>query len=191
MTNPPETPAPSPQSEPHSHKTAHKKPKEPSQTKRPGLPPGPRLNVTAFVDLMRKVETASASLTNDQVRFVQLCIQRFEHDQQGIVKMKFAMPKPKREKARRRAPTTSLAPLPRQDAASDAFLDRLTHAATEDEVILAVQDLSDARAEQLAASQGLRNTSPEQARQKLLETIITLRQMSRIQNAGKKDFKVI
>jgi hypothetical protein len=189
MTNPPETPAPSPQPEPHSHKAARKKPKEPRQPKRPGLPPGPRLNVTAFVDLMRKVETASASLTNDQVRFVQLCIQRFEHDQQGIVKTKLAMPKPKKEKARRRAPTTSLATLPRQDASSDAFLDRLTHAATEDEVIRAVEGLSDARAEQLAASQGLRNTSADQARQKLLETVMTLRQMSRIQNAGKKGDK--
>jgi hypothetical protein len=186
MTNPPETPPPSPQPQPHSHKVARKKPRDPSQPKRPSLPPGPRLNVAAFVDLMRKVETASASLTNDQVRFVQLCIQRFEHDQQGIVKTKLAMPKPKKEKVPRRAPTTNPAPLPRQDASSDAFLDRLTHAATEDEVILAVEGLSDARAEQLAASQGLRSTSPGQARQKLLETIITLRQMSRIQNAGKK-----
>ena len=189
MTNPPETPASSPQSEPKSHKAVSNKAKEPSKPKRPDSPPGPRLSVTVFVDLMRKVETASASLTNAQVRFVQLCIQRFEHDQQGIVKTKLAVPKPKKEKARRPAPSTSLAPLPRQDASSDAFLDRLTHAATEEEVIHAVEALSDARAEQLATSQGLRNTSPDQARQKLLETIMTLRQMSRIQNAGKKGAK--
>ncbi len=59
-------------------------------------------------------------------------------------------------------------------------------------MIREIEALSDSRAEHLAASQGLRSAeglrsaAPAQTRQKLLETALTLRQMSRIQNAGKK-----
>jgi hypothetical protein len=54
----------------------------------PAAPPGPGLKVAAFVDLMRKMERMRADLSGDQVRFVQLCVQRFEPDQQGVVKTK-------------------------------------------------------------------------------------------------------
>ena len=138
---------------------------------------------------MRKLEPASATLTGEQVRFVQLCIQRFQHDQQGVVKTKLAFPKPKKLKAGRPPAPSFPTDVSHPDARSDAFLERLTRAATEDDVARAIEALSDVRAEKLAASQGLRSNSPAQARQKLLETVITLRQMSRIQSAGKAEPK--
>lgn len=149
------------------------------------LPSGPGLSVTAFVGLMRKLEPLSSALTDDQVRFVQLCLQRYQHEPQGVVKTKIAFPKPKRTKAAK-PPVPSLpTKVPAPDAHSDAFLERLTHAPTEEDVMRGIEALTDARAEMLASSQGLRSNSPDQARQKLLETVLTLRQMSRIQNAGK------
>jgi hypothetical protein len=134
---------------------------------------------------MRKLEPMSSALTDEQVRFVQLCIQRYQHDQQGVVKTKLGIPKPKKPKADRPRPLSpSTGTLP-TDLHSDALLDRLTHAASEDEVINEIEAMADAAAEKWAASQGLRSSSPDEARQKLLETVITLRQMSRIQHAGK------
>ena len=93
--------------------------------------------------------------------------------------------KPKKPKADRPRPLSPHVDTPPPDLHSDALLERLTHAATEDDVIREIEAMSDTAAETWAASQGLRSGSPAEARQKLLETVITLRQMSRIQHAGK------
>ena len=148
-------------------------------------PSGPGLNVTAFVALMRKLEPLASSLTDDQVRFVQLCIQRYQHDQRGTVKTKLANPKPKKSKTDKPRPLRPHVDTPLPDLHSDAFLERLTHTATEDDVIRQIEAMPDDAAEKWATSQGLRSGSPTEARQKLLEVVITLRQMSRIQHAGK------
>jgi hypothetical protein len=47
--------------------------------------------------------------------------------------------------------------------------------------------LSDSDAERLAREQGLRAQSPDIARQKLIETIVTLREIERIAGAGKPE----
>ena len=159
--------------------------KESRKLKRVTAPPPPSIKVSAFVDLMRRLESFSANLSNEQVRFVQMSIHRFENDQLGIVKTKLVIPKPKKEKSRNSRSTVSEM-LP-ADINSDAFLERLTHAKTEDEVYRAIEALPDDTAMKYAASQGLRSSSPVQARTKLMDNIITLRQMSRIQNAGKAD----
>ncbi|HEV2437006.1 MAG TPA: hypothetical protein VG077_13500 [Verrucomicrobiae bacterium] len=169
-----------------------KSPGSPAKAKQPLKPrplPGPTLSVTAFVDLMRKIEPASSTLSNDQVRFVQLCVQRYQHDQQGIIKTKLAVPTPKKSNAHGQRPTSSKAGLSQADLQADAFLERLTNAATEDDVMHTIETISDADAERMVASQGLRCNSPAEARQKLLETALTLRQMSRIQHAGKAPTK--
>jgi hypothetical protein len=64
-------------------------------------------------------------------------------------------------------------------------LERLTQTTIEDDVIREIEAMPDFAAEKWAASQGLRSGSPGEARQKLLETVMTLRQMYRIQHAGK------
>jgi len=159
-------------------------PKKSGKIKRVIAPPGPSIKVASFVDLMHKLEHLSAGLSNEQVRFVQMCVHRFEHDKQGIVKTKLAIPKPKKEK---RHSHSAITETPHLDANTEAFLDRLTNAKTEDEVVTSIEALPDNTALRFAASQGLRSTSPGQARTKLLEIVITLRQMSRIQNAGKSE----
>lgn len=164
---------------------ASPKPAKAKPSLKPKQPSGPGLNVTAFVALMRKLEPMSSELTDEQVRFVQLCIQRYQHDQQGTVKTKLAAPKPKKPNAHKPRPLSPNAGTPPPDLHSDALLERLTHAASEDDVIHEIEAMSDAAAEKWASSQGLRSGSPAEARQKLLETVITLRQMSRIQHAGK------
>jgi hypothetical protein len=161
------------------------KPKQAKPSLKPKQPSGPGLNVAAFVALMRKLEPMSSALTDEQVRFVQLCIQRYQHDQQGTVKTKLAHPKPKKPKADKPRPLSPNAGAPPPDLHGDALLERLTHAASEDDVIHEIEAMPDAAAEKWAASQGLRSSTPAEARQKLLETVITLRQMSRIQHAGK------
>ncbi len=162
-------------------------PKKSGRIKRVSTPPGPSIKVASFVDLMQKLEQLSASLSNEQVRFVQMCVHRFEHDKQGIVKTKLAIPKPKKEKHHHSH--IVITETPNLDANTEAFLDRLTNAKTEDEVVTSIEALPDNTALRFAASQGLRSTSPGQARTKLLEIVITLRQMSRIQNAGKSEAK--
>ena len=162
-----------------------KSPADPAKSRKPPIPSGPGLKVAAFVDLMKRLEAAITTLSDEQARFIRLSIQRFEHEQQGTVRTKLTLPKPKQPKSERSLRPTLTHTASHSDAQSDALLDRLTHAATEDEVITAIEQLSDERAERLAAAQGLRSTSPAQARQNLLDTVITLRQMSRIQNAGK------
>jgi hypothetical protein len=166
-------------------KAGGSKPAKAKPSLKPKQPSEPGLNVTAFVALMRKLEPMPLALTDEQVRFVQLCIQRYQHDQQGTVKTKLVALKPMKSKADRPRPLSPNRGTLATDLHSDALLERLTHAASEDDVIREIEAMSDAAAEKWAASQDLRSGSPAEARQKLLETVITLRQMSRIQHAGK------
>jgi hypothetical protein len=61
----------------------------------------------------------------------------------------------------------------------------LVRLASEDEALLEIQHLTAADAERLAREQGLRAYSPDMARQKLAETVVTLREIERIAGAGK------
>jgi hypothetical protein len=88
-----------------------------------------------------------AGMTDEQVRFAQLCIQRYQHDQQGTVKTKLAHPKPKKPKADKPRPLSPNTGAPPPDLHSDALLERLTHAASEDDVIHEIEAMSDAAAE--------------------------------------------
>ncbi len=134
---------------------------------------------------MKRLETVIPYLSDDQARFVRLCIQRFEHDHQGVVKTRLALPNPKKKGSERSRAGTVALHESHSDTHNHGFLDQLTHATTEQEVITAIGKLSDGHAQRLAAAQGLRNDTPAQARMNLMETVMTLREMSRIQNAGK------
>ena len=157
-------------------------PAEPKPKKK-AAPPGPAIRVSAFVALMKRLEADKEHLTNEQVRFIQNAVQRFEHETDGMVKTKHILPKPKKPK-RGGMPPTNLETRP-QSQATKGFIDRLVRLASEDEVMLEIQHLSPADAERLAREQGLRAYSPDMARQKLAETVITLREIERIAGAGK------
>ncbi len=153
------------------------------KAKKKATPPGPAIKVSAFVGLMKRLEADKEHLTNDQVRFIQNAIQRFEHETDGMVKTKHVLPKPKKPK-RGGMHSTNLEPRPPSQA-TKGFIDRLVRLANEDDVMLEIQHLSAADAERLAREQGLRAYSPDMARQKLAETVITLREIERIAGAGK------
>lgn len=166
----------------HAHPTKTKPPLKPKPLS------GPDLDVTAFVGLMRKLEPMFSDLSNDQVRFVQLCLQRYQHEHEGVVKTKLGPPKLTKCKINRPKPSNAIAvPLPHLHG--DAFLERLTYSASEEDVVREIEAISDSAAEALATSLELRSATPLEARQKLLETVLTLRQMSRIQHAGKSQTK--
>lgn len=151
--------------------------------KKKSAPPGPGLKVSAFVDLMKRLHTRKEHLTDEQVRFIQNAIQRFEHETEGQVKTKHALPKPKKPK-RSGLPPTNIDPRP-PSKATRGLIERLVRLASEDEALSEIHHLSSADAERLAREQGLRAPSPEIARQKLAETVVTLREIERIAGAGK------
>jgi hypothetical protein len=153
------------------------------KTKQKATPPGPAIKVAAFVALMKRLEADKEHLTNEQVRFIQNAVQRFEHETDGMVKTKHILPKPKKIK-RAGIHLTNVEPRPPSQA-TKGFIDRLVRLASEDEALMQIQHLSPADAERLAREQGLRAASPDIARQKLAETIVTLREIERIAGAGK------
>jgi len=116
-------------------------------------------------------------------RFVQNAIQRFEHETEGQVKTKHTVPKPNQPK-RTGSPPTSIESRPPSHAAK-GFIDRLVRLAIEAEALSEIEGLSPADAERIAREQGLRATSPDIARQKLAETVVTLREIERIAGSGK------
>ncbi len=147
-------------------------------------PPGPGLRVAAFVDLMKRLHAHKEQLTDEQVRFVQNAIQRFEAEAEGMVKTKHALPKPKKPKQGR--PASPLIESRPPTLAGKGFIERLVKLTDEQEALAEIQHLSDANAERLAREQGLRAPSPDIARQKLAETVVTLREIERIAGAGKR-----
>jgi hypothetical protein len=151
--------------------------------KKKATPPGPAIKVAAFVSLMKRLESVKEHLTNEQVRFIQNVIQRFEHETDGMVKTKHILPKQKKPK-RGVLQTSNIEPRP-PSLAAKGFIERLVRLASEDEALLQIQNLSPADAECLAREQGLRAASPDIARQKLAETVVTLREIERIAGAGK------
>jgi hypothetical protein len=163
----------------------NQKPHSPAapKPKKMATPPGPALKVAAFVALMKRLESDKEHLTNEQVRFIQNAIQRFEHEPDGLVKTKHVLPKPKKPKRAGLNPT-NIEPRP-PSRATKGFIERLVRLANEDEAMMEIQHLSPADAERLAREQGLRAASPEIARQKLAETVVTLREIERIAGAGK------
>jgi hypothetical protein len=146
-------------------------------------PPGSGLKVGAFMDLMARLAVIKEQLSNEQVRFIQNAIQRFEHETEGFVKTKHALPKPKKQK-KTTQPSMPVEPRPPSNAAH-GFLERMVKMPSEDEVVAAVRHLSGAEADRLAREQGLRANSPDVAREKLIEMIMTLRDIERIAGAGK------
>jgi fatty acid-binding protein DegV len=149
-------------------------------------PSGPAIKVEAFVALMKRLEADKEHLTNEQVRFIQNAVQRFEHETDGMVKTKHVLPKPKKPKhggLHRTNIHVMDGHMPSQ--ATKGFIERLVRLASEDEAMLEIQHLSAAEAERLAREQGLRAYSPDIARQKLAETVVTLREIERIAGAGK------
>ncbi len=162
-------------------------PKSPAGPKpqKKAAPPGPAIKVAAFVALMKRLEADKEHLTNEQVRFIQNAVQRFEQETDGMVKTKHVLPKPKKSK-RGGMPPTNVEPRPPSQA-TKGFIDRLVQLASEVEAMLEIQHLSDSDAERLAREQGLRAQSPDIARQKLIETIVTLREIERIAGAGKPE----
>jgi hypothetical protein len=129
------------------------------------IPAGPGLSVTAFVDLMRRLEVTSPSLSGEQVRFIQLCLQRFESESLGIVKTSLSFRRTKKDQ-QRRVPQLSVAHLQVQptDAKGDEFLNQLTRVATEELIAKAIDALSGEQAQKLATAQGLRSKSGDQAK---------------------------
>jgi len=146
--------------------------------------PGPSLKVSAFVELMKRLLPQKDQLTNEQVRFVQTSIQRFEHEVEGVVKTKHHLPEPKKNKKHGASPITASAHLP--TSKSKEFLEQLVKLPNENDALVSLQRLSDAEAERLAQEQGLRANSPDIARAKLVETVVTLRDIERIAGAGTK-----
>jgi hypothetical protein len=134
---------------------------------------------------MKRLEADKEHLTNEQVRFIQNAVQRFEHETDGMVKTKHILPKPKKSKQSGMQPT-SLEPRP-PSRTTKGFIERLVRLGSEDEAMLEIQHLSAADADRLAREQGLRASSPEVARQKLAETVATLREIERIAGAGKAE----
>jgi hypothetical protein len=157
-------------------------PKPDPKPKKKKSPPGPGLKVSAFIDLMRRLAAIKEQLSNEQVQFVQNAMQRFENETEGQVKTKHALPKPKKAK-KPNLPSMAVEPRPASDA-TRGFLDRMVKLASEDEMLDEVRRLSDPDAERIAREQGLRATSPEVARAKIAETIVTLRDIERIAGAG-------
>jgi len=145
--------------------------------------PGPAIQVAGFVSLMKRLEGDKEHLTNEQVRFIQNAIQRFEHETGGVVKTKHILPKPKKAK-RAGSPPNNIESRPPSHA-TRGFIDRLVRLASEDEALSEIQHLSPADAERLAREQGLRAPTPGVARQKLAETVVTLRDIERIAGGGK------
>ncbi len=166
------------QVKPSSHSPTAAKPK-----KKPA-PPGPGLQVSAFVDLMKRLQAHKEQFTDEQVRFVQNAIQRFEHETEGQVKTKHTLPKPKKPKQSKA--TASFTGSRPPTLATKGFIERLVKLASEQEALAEIRHLSDADAERIAREQGLRAPSPDIARQKLAETIATLRDIERIAGAGKR-----
>jgi hypothetical protein len=158
-------------------------PKQISPAKQKATPPGPAIKVGAFVALMKRLEVNKEILSNEEVRFIQNAIQRFEHETDGLVKTKHVLPKPKKPK-NRGSHSTNLEARPPSLATKD-FIERLVRLASEEEAMMEIQHLSNADAERLAREQGLRAQSPDIARQKLAETVVTLREIERIAGAGK------
>lgn len=156
---------------------------KPAGAKKPAPTPGPGLNVTQFVDLMRRLDSQKGSLSNEQVRFVQGALQRFEPETTGVVKTKLALPKPKKPKGQplpSAGTTIGTHPTP----ATSEFIDRMVRLENEADVLTAIQHLSDADVERLTREQGFRASGPVVAREKLAETIFHLRQIERIAGAG-------
>lgn len=154
--------------------------------KKKAVPPGPTIKVVAFVALMKRLEADKEHLTDEQVRFIQNAVQRFEHETDGMVKTKHALPKPKKPKAGRSGKLRiHVMDIRQPTPVSKGFLERLVHLPSEEEALLEIQHLSAKDAERLASEQGLRASSPEIARQKLAETVVTLREIERIAGAGK------
>lgn len=146
--------------------------------------PGPGLNVEQFVGLMRRLDSQKDSLSNEQVRFIQAALHRYENEPKGTVKTKLATPKPKK-KSQPVGATASVMPT-QVDAKADEFVERLIKMETEGDVLKALENLSDLDAERLARDQGFRASGPQVAREKLAETIMHLRQIERIAGAGTK-----
>jgi len=145
--------------------------------------PGPRLSVAQFVDLMRRLDSQKDMLSNEQVRFVQGALQRFEPEKAGVVKTRLALPKPKKPKGQplpSAGTTIGMEPTP----ATSEFIDRMVRLENEADVLTTIQQLTDADVERLTREQGFRASGPQVAREKLAETIIHLRQIERIAGAG-------
>lgn len=156
---------------------------QPITPKKTKSPPGPGLKIPAFVDLMKRLEADKAHLTDEQVRFIQDAIHRFEHETEGQVKTKHVLKKPKKAKPVRALAATMETRPP--SSATKGFIERLVKLPSEEEALSEIQNLSPNDAERLAREQGLRAPSPEVARAKLAETVTTLREIERIAGAGK------
>lgn len=151
--------------------------------KKPALAPGPRLSVAQFVDLMRRLDRQKESLSNEQVRFVQGALQRFEQEAMGVVKTKLALPGAKKPKSQH-LPTAGTTIATEATPGTNEFIERMVRLENEVDVLNAIQHLSDADVERLTREQGFRASSPQVAREKLSETILHLRQIERIAGAG-------
>ena len=151
--------------------------------KKKKTPPGPGLKVGAFIDLMRRLAAMKEQLSNEQVQFVQNAIQRFDIESEGQVRTKHALPKPKKPK--KTYPPNMVFESRYTSDATRGFLERMVKLASEAEVLNEVQWLSPADAQRIALEQGLRATSPEMAREKITDIIVTLRDIERIAGAGK------
>lgn len=130
------------------------------------------------------------SLSNEQVRFVQGALQRFESEPTGVVKTKLALPKPKAFKnqpLQSTGTTIGREPTP----GTIEFIDRMVRLENEDDVLTAIQQISDADVERLTREQGFRASGPVVAREKLADTVRHLRQIERIAGAGSNSWKEV
>lgn len=163
------------------------KPAKPAGERKPKTPAAPALKVGPFVELMKLLDAQKDRLTNDQVRFVQSTIHRYENETAGVVKTKLAMPKPKKPKEPKR--TEPPIPVELQPGSEEAheFFDKLARMDNEDDAIRALTGLPDPEVERLARVQGLKFTTPQEARAKLAETLSTQRQIERIAGGGRHE----
>lgn len=138
--------------------------------------------MSAFVELMQYMVQYKDQLSNEQAQFVQNAIQRFENEREGQVKTKLTLSQPK--KSKRLAPQGVTAEPRDASDASHGFIERMISVTSQDAILDEVQQLSSADAERIARDQGLRASSPNMARVKIAETIMTLRDIERIAGAG-------
>ena len=111
---------------------------------------------------MRRLDLQKDSLSNEQVRFVQAALHRYENEQIGTVKTKLATPKSKKKS---QPVGTTVSAMPTQlEAKTDEFVERLIKMENEEHVLKALENLSDRDAERLARDQGFRASGPHVAR---------------------------
>ena len=162
-------------------------PAKPKKAKVPSRPPvkGGTLAIKQFRELMAFLNTRKSELTNEQVQFVQVCQQTFHDHNEGVVKVQLRFPK-HRAKTEKKSKGRILDPLGHgRRVTNTESLDELVALASESEVLRAIETMSVQRLEAIARQNTIEADSETSLRSRLLERVMTLRQIERIATAKK------